>query len=555
MKLVYKILFIFVISILCFLPIKAKADNSVVKTWNFVDNYDSYFVDNYGQDSSSNYLDNDKLDNIKAQVMAYVNGNINSTDKKYYIVTYGKKDYNPSFATRYYKITARVYWFDDSNYNNINGFIYTINSTASQIMLGFDSGEYTSRYGYEYANFSIPINSTSSGSSTGGFSNPIPSSQSNFYLGNEWFESNIDNSILDNIQFTIGQYSGNDWFALNIDSNTFNLNDTINLFSYFTEEVVNVPVITLNGDSTIYVDEYSTYSDLGATAYDQEDGDITDDITILSNLNTSVPGEYQVTYEVCDSGNNCVQAVRTVIVRDNYTKIYMKDNYKRIIFWYKDYRDLLSISYATYFRVNGTYLYKMFDITSSLESYSFGHIKDINNENLKAVSNIKNNLVLFGVPIGSWVFDNVEELLLGFDFFDNEKTAWFFDPNISHLNINDYYIDVDLTYLDYAIFDYNYYLVYSSKINSSTGEYEISYDDDGIPVVISPIIKPDTIDVIVPDTILGKITSSLNYFRSSILMLFGFVSYLYLSLPVTFQIFILAMLGITFIMFLIGIFF
>ena len=55
------------------------------------------------------------------------------------------------------------------------------------------------------------------------------------------------------------------------------------------QEVVNVtdttaPVITLNGDAQITVEVGSTYTDLGATASDNYDGDITDDISVGNHI-------------------------------------------------------------------------------------------------------------------------------------------------------------------------------------------------------------------------------------------------------------------------------
>lgn len=76
------------------------------------------------------------------------------------------------------------------------------------------------------------------------------------------------------------------------------------------------PTITLQGDSSVVVEEGSSYVDAGATAYDSEDGDITGDI-IVSGLpiNTSVPGAYSVQYNVVDSfGQPADTVVRSVTV-------------------------------------------------------------------------------------------------------------------------------------------------------------------------------------------------------------------------------------------------
>ena len=76
----------------------------------------------------------------------------------------------------------------------------------------------------------------------------------------------------------------------------------------------NAPVITLNGAETINVAYGATYTDLGATATDAEDGTIavTDD---SSNINTLNSGTQVITYNAIDSdGNSAAPVFRTVVV-------------------------------------------------------------------------------------------------------------------------------------------------------------------------------------------------------------------------------------------------
>ena len=75
------------------------------------------------------------------------------------------------------------------------------------------------------------------------------------------------------------------------------------------------PVITLLGSSSIVVKQNSTYTDAGATASDNVDGDITSNIVVVDNVDTSVETTYTITYNVMDSSNNAAtQVTRTVIV-------------------------------------------------------------------------------------------------------------------------------------------------------------------------------------------------------------------------------------------------
>ncbi len=78
------------------------------------------------------------------------------------------------------------------------------------------------------------------------------------------------------------------------------------------------PVITLLGANPQTIEAGSPYVELGATALDDVDGDITGSIVIdATAVNTSALGSYVVTYNVSDSaGNPAVEVTRTVDVVD-----------------------------------------------------------------------------------------------------------------------------------------------------------------------------------------------------------------------------------------------
>ena len=73
------------------------------------------------------------------------------------------------------------------------------------------------------------------------------------------------------------------------------------------------PTITLNGDSVISVDRYSSYNELGATWNDNIDGSgsVTD---ISGTVDTSTLGTYTRRYRYTDSSGNISEAFRTVQV-------------------------------------------------------------------------------------------------------------------------------------------------------------------------------------------------------------------------------------------------
>ncbi len=78
------------------------------------------------------------------------------------------------------------------------------------------------------------------------------------------------------------------------------------------------PIITLIGSNQITLQVGTVYTELGATANDTQDGDLTASILIDSSaVNTAVVGTYVVTYNVTDSnGNNAMERLRQVNVVD-----------------------------------------------------------------------------------------------------------------------------------------------------------------------------------------------------------------------------------------------
>ncbi len=83
--------------------------------------------------------------------------------------------------------------------------------------------------------------------------------------------------------------------------------------------VNDAPVITLNGQATVDVIVGSVYADAGATAADDEDGDISANIVVGGDtVDTATVGTYVITFDVTDSGGAAAtQVTRTVNVVTN----------------------------------------------------------------------------------------------------------------------------------------------------------------------------------------------------------------------------------------------
>ncbi|MDD2495884.1 MAG: DUF5011 domain-containing protein, partial [Tissierellia bacterium] len=62
--------------------------------------------------------------------------------------------------------------------------------------------------------------------------------------------------------------------------------------------------------------ENETYTDPGATAIDNVDGTITEDIEAIGTVDLYVPGTYKITYKVRDAAGNLGIKTRTIIVTE-----------------------------------------------------------------------------------------------------------------------------------------------------------------------------------------------------------------------------------------------
>ena len=80
------------------------------------------------------------------------------------------------------------------------------------------------------------------------------------------------------------------------------------------------PKIILNGDNTLYLSIGSKYKELGYSAIDNCDGDLTDIVKVDSNLDTSKVGSYEIKYSVTDSSDNITTIKRSI-------KVFPKNEY------------------------------------------------------------------------------------------------------------------------------------------------------------------------------------------------------------------------------------
>lgn len=127
----------------------------------------------------------------------------------------------------------------------------------------------------------------------------------------------IDSVLYTDSAYTVGnEYNGNDlWWALSSSCGSIQINNVGKILAISND--ICIPTITLIGSNSITIEAGTAYSELGATASDSCDGNITSNIVIAGTLNTNVPGTYTKTYNVSDAaGNDAVQVTRTINVVD-----------------------------------------------------------------------------------------------------------------------------------------------------------------------------------------------------------------------------------------------
>ncbi len=121
----------------------------------------------------------------------------------------------------------------------------------------------------------------------------------------------IDISVINETGYTI-EYNL-------IDSNG-NHADPVYRKVYVLPPDVSPPTLTLNGSSSMTIEQDinnpNLYIEAGAKAIDDRDGDISENISISGNVNSSIAGTYTISYEVSDAAGNTSSANRTIEVKD-----------------------------------------------------------------------------------------------------------------------------------------------------------------------------------------------------------------------------------------------
>ena len=126
------------------------------------------------------------------------------------------------------------------------------------------------------------------------------------------------------------------------------------------------PTLYIKGDETIAMTAGKEFQDPGYFAFDNCDGDITDQIKVVGAVDGFTPGTYTLQYKVEDGYGNGASVVRTVVVTDHPVQEYVENPQKIIYLTFDDgpgpytaqLLDILSKYHvkATFFVVNTGYI-------------------------------------------------------------------------------------------------------------------------------------------------------------------------------------------------------
>lgn len=127
--------------------------------------------------------------------------------------------------------------------------------------------------------------------------------------GNYMSKIKIENNIIKN---KIGTYHVD--YSLKLKGRKLHVRRTVKIIDNIA------PKIELYGPSTIELKINEKYIEKGYKAIDEYDGDITEKVKIIGEIDNNKPGQYILTYKVKDTSNNETQINRTIKINENKQK-------------------------------------------------------------------------------------------------------------------------------------------------------------------------------------------------------------------------------------------
>lgn len=267
-------------------------------------------------------------------------------------------------ASAKFRVKARDAGNNDSNYQTSSAF--TIDSKAPALTVVKISSN-NNKPNYAKVDDIVTVTLTAS--------EPLRTKPVVIIAGHDANVTGSETSWTGKYKLTSTDLEGEITFTINYSDLVGNQGDAVSTVMDESKVIFDMskPVIVLTGSSPLTMPYGSTYSDAGATAGDNIDGNITVSIFKTSTVTNSV-GTYTVTYNVKDNAGNSADTVtRTVIVQpkasdgtksgvENIASVFTLDEFAS-----KYANDTLSSVTITVLPVNGTLKYNGAAVTGSTE--------------------------------------------------------------------------------------------------------------------------------------------------------------------------------------------
>jgi hypothetical protein len=319
-------------------------DNSWTQTYNF------------WIGSRSNVLSQTRYDEIINHAISVANSNLNSTDKKYYIISSYPAGAD-NYENGYVGLQVDINMFGDDSLYNLNFKAEPFSYGSSQYTMYIATMGNVPHYNYSiyYSNYgsswSSPSYETSSFSYSNtpfsllNFSHPAWTTATQFIVPKNAIITNYNNLGQKSLIVSVGTGTTNYAYRdLTLNGVTYTNGQGTYLQQILSANDTEPPILDFSNIShPQWIWKNDDFVAPMPIATDNIDGNITDKIQITSTINPSVAGNYVVTYEVCDAHNNCTSANLSVEVRETIASINMTGKYA-ILFYYKDFSQVTNLN-------------------------------------------------------------------------------------------------------------------------------------------------------------------------------------------------------------------
>ena len=290
----------------------------------------------------------------------------------------------------------------------------------------------------------------------------------------------------------------------------YNINYSLKFLwhKYLLRREINVvdntpPSIELNGDDEIKIYVGDTFIDEGAVAIDNYDKDITDNIIIESNLDTTKEGEYSIVYSAKDSSGNENKVTRKVIVQNkNMVSNYgFEDINNSIVKYVKEHNYDVSIGYYNLI-TNKKFLYrenKIYYGASLIKTLDAIYLYDNNLINDSTKSDVEKAISVSDNNAHQYLVNYIgRDNLKNYGINLGAKNTLAGDDNFGNTTVNDQIVYLKKLYnitknneelKSFFINDYgNYLKINNLSVMHKYGYYGQYYHDVGIVLDNEPYI-------------------------------------------------------------------